>query len=134
MTEQSDIDELALNIANLVAPMSKVHQHTTFYGARLDAATVAAAAAIRSERERHAADTAALVEACNTLTKAISALPVEEMVEQDPRDGSPTLLGYCMQVQGEWDDVRKAKDAVADALAAMEKPHAAHQDGGPTND
>ncbi|MEM9085343.1 MAG: hypothetical protein AAGB23_05420 [Pseudomonadota bacterium] len=41
------------------------------------------------------------------LIAAVKALPVEEMIHQEP-DGSPTLLGYCMQAQGEWEHVKQA--------------------------
>jgi len=46
------------------------------------------------------------------LVEAVKALPVEEMIEQGP-NGELTLLGYCMQAQGEWDRVCKALEAVS---------------------
>ena len=43
----------------------------------------------------------------DALRSAVKALPVDELVDMD-RYGSPVLLGYVMQAQGEWDAVIKA--------------------------
>lgn len=43
----------------------------------------------------------------DALRSAVKALPVEEWVETGS-DGSPELIGYIMQAQGEWDAVIKA--------------------------
>ncbi|MEN3973071.1 hypothetical protein WJS89_10365 [Sphingomicrobium sp. XHP0235] len=55
-------------------------------------------------------------EALERLVAKVDALPVEDMVHVEP-DGSPTLLGYAMQAQGEWDDVKRAAN---DARTAIE--------------
>lgn len=47
---------------------------------------------------------------CETVTEliaAVKALPVDEIIEVD-YDGNPTLVGYAMQAQGEWDRVLQA--------------------------
>ena len=45
--------------------------------------------------------------AAKNLALAVRSLPVDEMVDDNPRYGV-TLLGYCMQCQGEWDNVTQA--------------------------
>lgn len=50
------------------------------------------------------------------LVEAVEALPVEDMVDAD-RDGSPILVGYQMQAQGEWDTARRAAEAGRTALS-----------------
>jgi hypothetical protein len=59
-----------------------------------------------------AAEKDAEIERLRELEAAVKALPVEEWVEREP-DGSPMLVGYVMQAQGEWDRVRKALAATA---------------------
>lgn len=63
-----------------------------------------------AERDRAREELARVREMGDALAGAIRGLPVEEWVEQE-RDGSPTLIGYVMQAQGEW-------DAASQALAA----------------
>lgn len=53
--------------------------------------------------------------AAERLIDAVDRLPVEEWVETDDQ-GDPELLGYVMQAQGEWDEVRQAKEELALAL------------------
>lgn len=45
------------------------------------------------------------------LVEAVKKLPVEDWVERD-FNGDPELLGYVMQCQGEWDEVRRKIEAL----------------------
>lgn len=47
------------------------------------------------------------IKALEAVAEAVMKLPVEEMVERD-NQGDPFLVGYCMQAQGEWDNVTQA--------------------------
>ena len=60
-----------------------------------------------SEMELQIEQLQAKLDAVQPLVDAVKALPVEEWVEQE-RDGSPYLVGYVMQAQGEWDRVESA--------------------------
>ena len=95
--------------------INDTHEHDTSEDQAYWEGKIAGKVEAREEIERLRVNEQELAEALEKLSTAVSELPVRDWVEQE-NDGSPYLVGYVMQAQGEWDLTRSALKAALNIL------------------